>query len=132
MNELTRYRIELGPRCAFDEHMSLNFFDNNYEDNINLLMNLCYEEDSTSEETTYIFKSPEKINVTPNQKLNIYGIYITVPSDASKMIKWSSDQTKSALLFFLKSDSELVDNAFAYQICMDNWIEIEIEIEDNV
>ena len=124
MNELTRYRIELGPRCMFDNNTFMNFSG---IDNDNLIMNICYYEDPISEELS--MRIPEKLDVTPNQKLNIYGIYITVPGDATKMIKWSSDSIKSALLLFLKSDTELVDNAFAYQICMDNWIEIDVEEE---
>lgn len=125
MNGLKRYRIDLGPRCAFDNHtyMDINYSNENPWDVLN---ELCWEH---TEEDEWNFISPEKSNVTPNQKLNIYGISLTVPTDAAKMVKWSSNSIKSALVFFLKSDDTLVNNAFAYLICMDNWVGLTIDEE---
>lgn len=128
MNELTRYRIELGPRCVFDEHTHIDgeLLENLYDlDILDLLFDVSDNDHWTS-------KRPEIINVVPNQKINIHGIVLKVPSDASKMVKWNADSIKTALVFFLKNDTTLVDDAFAYLICMDNWIEIEVTNDDEL
>ena len=117
MNELRRFRIELGKRTTFDEH---TIVDHPLDP---ILDDLLWEETEEGSDI-WIVKQPEIITVTPNQKINIYGIILTVPQDASEMVKWSSDSIKSALVYFTKSTNELVDNAFAYRICMDNWIEL--------
>lgn len=100
--------MDIGPRCTFDSNTIVNFGDG-FSDSLECLN-----------------AEPVTTNVVPNTKLNFFGISVNVPEDASKMVKWDSDSVDTVLLLFLKEDGTLVDNAFAYHITMDNWIELEV------
>lgn len=124
MKEFVRYRIELGPRCMFDANTHVNaLIESSYATSGTPLNDLLIG--GTDDDGEYIAKAASISDVTPNQVLTFYGLTIKVPSDASKMVKWEESSIKSALVLFLKSNNTLVDNAFAYQICMDNEIELE-------
>lgn len=127
MKEFVRYRIELGPRCMFDANTHVDaLIESSYATSGTPLNDLLIGD---TDDNGYIAKVASISNVTPNQVLTFYGLTIKVPSDASKMVKWEETSIKSVLVLFLKSNNTLVDNAFAYQICMDNEIELE-ELEE--
>lgn len=107
MNELIRYKVdEVGTRCAYDSQTEVELTDGIPFRILN-------------------YGSPIITNVSPNQKLTFFGLSIKVPNGASKMVKWSSNTVDSVLLIFLDEDGNPVENSFAYQLTMDNTIELE-------
>lgn len=110
MNEFTRYRVSLGERCVFDDNTEIQIYNASNFDNVVLdeLLNT----------------TREIIDVTPNQIIDLYGISLKVPEDAAKMLKWSSSEKDIALVIFLNSNGKVVNNGFAYQIVMENWVEL--------
>lgn len=107
MNEFIRYKVEeVGARCAYDSQTEVELI------NGIPLSFLGYE-------------SPIITNVTPNQELTFFGLKVKIPNGASKMVKWSSNTVDSVLLIFLDEDGNPVENSFAYQLTMDNTIELE-------
>lgn len=122
MNTLTRYTINFGERVAFDENTYIDF--NSLEDEGLLLHALLSDEDLQSGTKT---KIPDIISVVPGQRYDFYGISLKAPNDAIKMAKWTNDSLHSAFVFFLNNNDKPVDNAFAYLICMDNWVVLGLD-----
>lgn len=106
-NEFIRYRIDKGPRCSFDS---------------NTIITIDGDPEYLGEATI--------IDVVPNQKVTFFGMSVKVPSDASKMVKWQNEEIDQVILLFLKSNGDLVDNAFAYELTMDNELELTTESEN--
>ena len=109
MKEFTRYRINKGARCLFDSNTIIKING--------LLIDLG---------------EPTAINVTPNQNITFFGLSVKTPSDASKMIKWQDEEIDHVLFLFLKSNGDLVDNAFAYELMMDNELELVTSLEEEL
>ena len=111
MNEYIRYNVEeIGTRCAYDSETAVIINDDH-----SLLESLGYD------------KTPTIVNISPNQKLTFFGLSVKVPDNASKMVKWNSSEINSVLLLFLDADGNPVENSFAYQLTMDNVLELEID-----
>ena len=48
------------------------------------------------------------------------------------MIKWQDEEIDHVLFLFLKSNGDLVDNAFAYELMMDNELELVTSLEEEL
>ena len=74
--------------------------------------------DLTSNPVVYIdgirteWSTKEVINVTPGEDVDLWGCYITVPSNATKMLQYCTDLQTMGV--FLTSDNKLVSKKFGY------------------
>ena len=137
MNIFTRYKIDLGPRAFSVENTLVRVNGVLDVETRKLLLSLLYNAyDFETEEYTFDddvtsldeleLQSPTIVNVTPGQTFDFYGIILKAPSDAAKMIKWTNDSINAALVSFIKSDNTAAGDSFLYQICNDNWMELEV------
>lgn len=106
MTEFTRFRINFGPHVTFDE---------------NTVFSINGELEDIENWSTQILSIPQ------NRQLKVKGISVFVPNDASKVVIMNNiNGINMAIYFFLKQDDTLVDNPFAYAMCLENWISLNV------
>lgn len=103
MNKVDRYSVELG-----------TMFD--LTTNPDVYIEWALQEDFTSKEI---------ITVTPGQSVTLLDFTVTVPTNAAKLIKYTT--STRVMGFFLNSNNELLSSNIAYIVRpVENWVEIEL------